>query len=115
MSHVACREPSHETFDRIDRIIAIPSVPALAESNVTRMNQHMHSTLKLMAALFSILAVALVAATAHADEPGKPNVVYILSDDVGWGDLSVHGGEVPTPNIDSLASEGVKFTDAWGE
>ena len=32
-----------------------------------------------------------------AAAPAKPNVVYIMADDVGWGDLSVHGGGVPTP------------------
>ena len=46
--------------------------------------------------------------------PAKPNVVYILSDDVGWGDLSVHGGGVPTPNIDRLFARGVELTQFMG-
>ena len=41
-----------------------------------------------------------------------PNVVFILADDVGYGDLGIYGGKVPTPNIDSLARTGMRFTDA---
>ncbi len=43
----------------------------------------------------------------------KPNVVFILADDLGYGDLSSYGAtKVLTPNIDSLATEGLRFTDA---
>ncbi|MGI9442641.1 MAG: sulfatase-like hydrolase/transferase, partial [Rubripirellula sp.] len=43
--------------------------------------------------------------SAHAD---KPNVIVILTDDQGWGDLSVHGNtNISTPNIDRLASQGM--------
>jgi arylsulfatase A-like enzyme len=42
----------------------------------------------------------------------KPNVVIIYSDDIGYGDIGVYGAElIPTPNIDRLASEGIRFTD----
>ncbi|MEX2260730.1 MAG: arylsulfatase [Bryobacteraceae bacterium] len=42
-----------------------------------------------------------------------PNIVYILADDLGWGDLGCYNREsaVPTPNTDRLASQGVRFTD----
>ncbi|MFN0079294.1 MAG: sulfatase-like hydrolase/transferase, partial [Prosthecobacter sp.] len=49
-----------------------------------------------------------------AAAPAKPNVVYIMADDLGWGDLSVHGGGVPTPNIDRLFSQGVELTQFMG-
>jgi len=78
------------------------------------MNHKMHANAKLIVTLFSILAGSLLAETARADETRKPNVVYILSDDVGWGDLSVHGGGVPTPNIDRLFSEGIELTQFMG-
>ena len=43
----------------------------------------------------------------------KPNIVFILADDLGYGDLSCQGAElVHTPNIDRLAEEGIRFTDA---
>lgn len=44
----------------------------------------------------------------------KPNIVYILADDLGYGDLSCYGQKVfQTPNIDRIASEGVRFTDHY--
>ena len=46
-------------------------------------------------------------------EPSKPNIVLILADDLGYGDLGCYGAtKVKTPNIDKLASEGRRFTDA---
>ena len=52
--------------------------------------------------------------------PGErpPNVILILADDLGWNDLTfngggVAGGTVPTPHIDSLAAEGVSFTNGY--
>lgn len=41
-----------------------------------------------------------------------PNVVFILADDVGYADLGIDGGKIPTPNLDSLARQGMRFTDA---
>jgi arylsulfatase A-like enzyme len=41
----------------------------------------------------------------------KPNIVYILVDNWGWGDISIQGSTAPTPNIDNLASEGTRFTN----
>lgn len=41
----------------------------------------------------------------------KPNIIVILADDLGYGDTSIYGGDVNTPNIDRLASEGLRFTD----
>ncbi|NGX42788.1 MAG: Arylsulfatase [Chlamydiae bacterium] len=49
----------------------------------------------------------------------KPNIIYILADDIGWGELGCYlGGKVrgtPTPTLDSLASEGTKFLSAYSE
>lgn len=41
----------------------------------------------------------------------QPNVVYILVDNWGWGDISIQGSTTPTPRIDRLASEGIRFTN----
>lgn len=46
--------------------------------------------------------------------PNKPNIVYILADDLGWGSLGCYGAElVRTPHIDRLAQEGRRFTEAY--
>lgn len=50
---------------------------------------------------------------AKAEVRGKPNVVIIYGDDVGYADLACYGAEkIPTPNLDKLAAEGLRFTDA---
>jgi len=47
-------------------------------------------------------------------EVGRPNVVFILTDDVGYGDISANGDtKVKTPNIDRIANEGIRFTNAY--
>ena len=58
------------------------------------------------ALLLSLLAwLALPAA--------QPNVLLIMVDDMGWADLGCYGSEIPTPNIDSLAQKGVRFTQFY--
>jgi arylsulfatase A-like enzyme len=39
----------------------------------------------------------------------QPNIIFILLDNFGWGDLACYGGMIPTPRIDELASEGIRF------
>jgi len=43
----------------------------------------------------------------------KPNIVFILADDMGWSDLGCYGGEIETPNLDALASGGLRFTQFY--
>ena len=59
--------------------------------------------------VISILLFCLLGSAALAAD--KPNVVYILVDNWGWGDIGVQGGTVPTPRIDALAAEGMRFTN----
>ncbi len=55
----------------------------------------------------------LAGAAAFQPLPARPNVVLVLADDVGYGDLSCYGAkQVQTPNLDRLARSGVRFTDA---
>jgi arylsulfatase A-like enzyme len=59
-----------------------------------------------------LLLLALLATLAIAQDAPRPNIVIIYGDDVGYGDVGVYGSKlIPTPNIDRLASEGVRFTD----
>ena len=68
-----------------------------------------------------LLAAGLAASTAGAlAEPVRtPNVVFIMTDDVGWGDLGAYGGGAmrgaPTPNLDRLAAEGMRFVNYYGQ
>lgn len=62
--------------------------------------------------ILTILLCALSGLT-FADSP-KPNVVYIMADDLGWGDISVHGGGVATPHIDGLFRQGVELSQFMG-
>jgi len=46
-------------------------------------------------------------------EPNRPNIILILSDDMGYSDLGCYGGEVETPNLDALAANGLRFTQFY--
>ena len=52
-------------------------------------------------------------AFAQKTEPGRPNIVIILADDMGYSDLGCYGGEIRTPNLDQLAKTGVRFTQFY--
>ena len=53
-------------------------------------------------------------AAAVAARAGKPNILFILADDLGYGDLGCYGQKlIATPNIDKLASEGMRFTQFY--
>ncbi|RMF90924.1 MAG: arylsulfatase, partial [Planctomycetota bacterium] len=75
---------------------------------------------RVSATLVAVLAgIGLVFSTAArlqaAETPSKlPNIVVILADDMGYGDLSCYNpdSKVPTPHVDKLAAEGIRFTDA---
>lgn len=59
-------------------------------------------------------ASVAVASPALAAEAKKPNVIVILADDLGWGELGAQGNkQIPTPNIDSIPANGVKFTQGY--
>lgn len=59
------------------------------------------------------LTIGANALTAQADDL-RPNIIFIMADDLGWTDLGVMGSDYyETPNIDRLASQGLLFTDAY--
>ena len=58
--------------------------------------------------------VAISGATSHAATPSRPpNILLLLADDMGFSDAGCYGGEVLTPNLDQLAKEGLRFTQAY--
>lgn len=66
---------------------------------------------KVKLSLFSLVLFGLVfeSLTTMA-QTKKPNVMVILTDDMGYSDISCFGSEIKTPNIDRLASNGLRFT-----
>jgi arylsulfatase A-like enzyme len=67
-------------------------------------------TLGIIALVWAIAASAIAFA---ADAPRRPNIIIILGDDLGFADMGAFGSEIRTPNLDSLASEGVRFTNFY--
>ncbi len=69
--------------------------------------------LKTLSVVAGALLVTLVVAP-HAIAARPPNIIYIMTDDLGYGDLGCYGQEVvKTPNLDRMASEGLRFTDHY--
>jgi arylsulfatase len=69
-------------------------------------------SLTLIASLFAAVSAAAPAAQAQAPAK-KPNIVIILGDDLGYSDMGCFGSEIRTPNLDSLARDGVRFTNFY--
>ncbi|HYE31329.1 MAG TPA: arylsulfatase, partial [Methylomirabilota bacterium] len=64
--------------------------------------------------LWRLLFVLAVAAWASAQAADKPNIIFILADDLGYGDLACYGNKrIKTPNLDRMAQEGMRFTSAY--
>src|SRR3954447_5886728 len=61
---------------------------------------------------FVALALAGVVPRLRAGgaPPARPDIVFIMADDLGWGDVGFHGGNAPTPHLDRLAREGPEPT-----
>jgi arylsulfatase A-like enzyme len=60
-----------------------------------------------------VAACAALLATPATAAPAKPNILIILADDLGYSDLGCYGGEIETPNLDALARNGLRFTQAY--
>ena len=61
-----------------------------------------------------LTVVACIAAPSAAARPERPNVIVIMADDLGYGDVSSYGGTVlKTPNLDRMAAEGRRFTSGY--
>lgn len=67
-----------------------------------------------MSLLMATVVLASVAASAEAAEAAKPNIIFILADDLGYGDLGCYGQQtIRTPNLDRMATEGLRFTQCY--
>ena len=70
------------------------------------MHPYKFSTIAILALISCFLVIPPI---ASADQ--RPNILLVTADDMGWTDLGSFGSEIDTPNLDTLAREGVKFTD----
>lgn len=67
-----------------------------------------------MKPLAAILSILLAIFTSAAAEASQPNIIVIVTDDLGYGDLGCYGAtKVRTPNVDRLAAQGLRFTQAY--
>ena len=71
---------------------------------------YLNSSLAILA-FGALLSGALLNGTCAAAD--KPNIVFILADDLGWSDLGCYGSEIETPNLDALAAGGLRFTQFY--
>ena len=63
---------------------------------------------------FALLSLSCLGAVAAEAPARKPNILLIVGDDMGYGDVGFHGcKDIPTPNLDALAAAGVRFTNGY--
>ena len=55
----------------------------------------------------------LCLAPLHVNAESRPNIVFIIADDLGWADVGFHGGDAPTPNLDRLTNDGLELTQHY--
>ena len=69
----------------------------------------------LRAVSTAVGTAALASPFGRAENPtSKPNIIFILADDLGYGDLGCYGQQrIQTPNIDRMAAEGLRFTQCY--
>ncbi len=63
--------------------------------------------------LFLIIFVSCKSNRQAEDEMDRPNIVLIMGDDIGFSDIGCFGSEIPTPNLDKLADQGIRFTQFY--
>lgn len=69
--------------------------------------------MKRFSMLPALVLCGILALSCYAQAGQRPNVVVILVDDMGWLDIAPYGGEIPTPHLDALAKNGVRFTQFY--
>ncbi|MCA9065152.1 MAG: sulfatase-like hydrolase/transferase, partial [Planctomycetaceae bacterium] len=71
---------------------------------------HRFTTLALLIATLHGISESEVVA---GNPSGRPNIVFIMADDLGWADVAFHGGLAPTPHLDALVAEGLELTQHY--
>lgn len=69
---------------------------------------------RILATITIVLSLLCFSRLAVEAQSRPPNILVIVTDDMGYGDIGIHGSkDIPTPNIDALAKGGIRFTDAY--
>ncbi len=75
------------------------------------MSEWVRSFTRVVLAIVGLVGYSHAQDTKSVPPTKKPNIVFILVDNIGWGTFGVYGGTIPTPRIDQLASEGIRFNN----
>lgn len=67
--------------------------------------------MKCVTTVIGLFAVTAILPSTPATAAERPNILIVLTDDMGFSDLGCYGGEIETPNLDALAANGLRFTD----
>ena len=67
----------------------------------------------LLLSLFTLLFIRVPDSLESAPDRTRPNIILIMVDDMGYSDIGCYGGEVKTPNLDKIASDGLRFTQFY--
>ena len=106
----------HRPISLAGYTVVLKRMPISARPQRPLLSAHGNRWLRL-ALLAMIFLMGNSCATVHARNTttkSRPNLLLILTDDQGWGTLGCYGGKkVPTPHLDRLAKEGVRFTDSY--
>jgi len=93
---------------------AAPLVRSLPPTRtIVRKPGHLSRLLSALGIVGMVAALSAPAIAFAADAPRRPNIVIILGDDLGFADMGAFGSEIKTPNLDSLANEGVRFANFY--
>jgi arylsulfatase A-like enzyme len=84
---------------------------AVHSMNICHPANHIYKWATPMLRYHLFLWAVLICSPVPADQ--RPNIIVIMVDDMGWSDLGCYGGEIDTPNIDSLATDGLRFTQFY--
>ncbi len=100
----------------VDRLLAraeslTSSLPAARA--IVRKAGNLICLLRMLGIIVIATALTVPPIASATDTPRRPNIVIILGDDLGYADMGAFGGEIKTPNLDSLANSGVRFTNFY--
>jgi hypothetical protein len=68
-----------------------------------------------MQGLMCVIVLLSVCMSVVSGVRSQPNIIFILADDLGWNDVSWNNRDMPTPNLEQLASEGIRLDQAYSQ